>query len=78
MLYLGVKVKRFLFILEVVVGGKLDSKWYYWWLLEFVDFKSCGFLIDVDVNVFCVLYLRVKYFFVVVCWCLFKLFLVFD
>lgn len=78
MLYSGAKVKRFLPILEAAAGGKLDSKWYHRRSLESVDFKSCGFLTDVDVNALCVLHSRVKYPPVAACWCLSKLFLVSD
>lgn len=76
MLYSGAKVKRFLPILEAAAGGKLDSKWYHRRSLESVDFRSCGFLTDVDVNALCVLHSRVKYLPVATCWCLPKLFLV--
>lgn len=61
MLYAGAKVKRFLPILEAAAGGKLDSKWYLRRSLESVDFRSCGFLTDVDVNALCVLHSRVEY-----------------
>nr|PNR39041.1 hypothetical protein PHYPA_019319 [Physcomitrium patens] len=54
------KVKKFLPILEAAAGGKLDSKWYHRRSLESVDFKSCGFLTDVDVNALCVLHSRLE------------------
>ncbi|KAG0559604.1 hypothetical protein KC19_10G117700 [Ceratodon purpureus] len=54
------KVKRFLPILEAAAGGKLDSKWYHRRSLESVDFKSCAFLTDVDVNALCVLHSRLE------------------
>ena len=59
-LYLGAKVKSFLPILEAAAGGKLDSKCYHQRSLESVDFRSCAFLTDVDVNALCVLHSRVK------------------
>lgn len=70
----GSKVKKFLPILEAAAGGKLDSKWYHRRSLESVDFKSCGFLTDVDVNALCVLHSRVNFSLVDAWWYLLMLF----
>lgn len=56
----GGKVKNFLPILEAAAGGKLESKENSHRSLESVDFRSCVYLTDVDVNALCVLHSRVS------------------